>query len=693
MGLIYLLTPTTNMKEDSKLWLHRLFNSNCFDIWLLVSYLYRYQIPGIQYYLINILRTKSKAEIAIVLPQLVHIYKITVDNFILQEFLTEQGLEVYFLLENDPNGINNEIILKNRKKRKMWSGKLFGKHSILKNRMDYRSFPCPIIPHQANNSLAIQGLILLMTSAITSFFDIGLAHRLITYKDTLRVHLKEKSQKSLQRMNGSFLKSNFNKILPSIRFFRELVNISKRIKCLPRSVRQRGLEIEIELLNVSLPAELNFIFDDKRFFTRAISEFSYVLDSAENTPYFIIFETIKFPVNKKTVHNSISPSPLKVVLESSDSLTEPNASEGISQPYNNETESLSLDKNISGLQLIESESIYDKNLIQRSILDLSELKKASIILQKLYDLENKKDYSVDEINETRERIVINLKSLRSNVQSENMTWDEKITKIRENSIYKNEKGYEIICAIIKRGSEICQEVVALQLLTEMNNIFKEEKLNIYLKTYKIFIIDKRSACIEAITNAESVHCIKKKDKTILNFFKRKFKDADFNKAVNNFLHSLIGYSLATYFLQVKDRHNGNILIDSYGSIIHVDFGFILGNYPGFYCVERAPFKFSTEYIEILGDKLPEFKSLFHEGFLALRKNSDRLCRILEVFCEKSPQKMFNKGVLESFKERFQLSLSDGDIEKWVSGLITWSINSMGTGLYDSFQYFSHGYLK
>jgi phosphatidylinositol kinase/protein kinase (PI-3 family) len=66
--------------------------------------------------------------------------------------------------------------------------------------------------------------------------------------------------------------------------------------------------------------------------------------------------------------------------------------------------------------------------------------------------------------------------------------------------------------------------------------------------------------------------------------------------------SLAGYSLLTYFLQIKDRHNGNILLHRDGSIIHIDFGFLLSNAPGrgVELEKKSPFKFLTQYVEVIG---------------------------------------------------------------------------------------------
>ena len=98
----------------------------------------------------------------------------------------------------------------------------------------------------------------------------------------------------------------------------------------------------------------------------------------------------------------------------------------------------------------------------------------------------------------------------------------------------------------------------------------------------------------------------------------------------------------TYILALKDRHNGNILLDKEGHLIHIDFGFMLSNSPGYVGFESAPFKLSQEYVDILGGfQSPlfqvTFKELFLKAFLALRKHSDRIILMVDMMLKGKKQ--------------------------------------------------------
>lgn len=88
----------------------------------------------------------------------------------------------------------------------------------------------------------------------------------------------------------------------------------------------------------------------------------------------------------------------------------------------------------------------------------------------------------------------------------------------------------------------------------------------------------------------------------------------YRRAQDNFASSLAAYSVICYLLQVKDRHNGNIMIDNEGHVSHIDFGFMLSNSPGSVGFEAAPFKLTYEYIELLGGVEGEAFKKFVELF-------------------------------------------------------------------------------
>ena len=125
-------------------------------------------------------------------------------------------------------------------------------------------------------------------------------------------------------------------------------------------------------------------------------------------------------------------------------------------------------------------------------------------------------------------------------------------------------------------------------------------------------------------------------------------------------------------LQIKDRHNGNILIDSSGHIIHIDFGFLLGTNPGGINFENAPFKLTKEYVEIMGGVDSEmflyFKLLLFKGFIELKAHVNDLAYLLLIMKKKSDLPCFQKFNIKDFKYRFKRNLTDHQVNHFIHPL-------------------------
>lgn len=138
-------------------------------------------------------------------------------------------------------------------------------------------------------------------------------------------------------------------------------------------------------------------------------------------------------------------------------------------------------------------------------------------------------------------------------------------------------------------------MLASQILKVFHEAFTEFQLDISVYPLQMLPTGYQTGIIEYLKDTESIDRIKKniqlisKDITtlyggpvnldLLTHFKLQYGPPgtpQFNQAVVNFMRSLVGYSLFTYLVQVRDRHNANILMDKDGHIIHIDFGFILG---------------------------------------------------------------------------------------------------------------------
>ncbi|KAF5380809.1 hypothetical protein D9615_003968 [Tricholomella constricta] len=294
------------------------------------------------------------------------------------------------------------------------------------------------------------------------------------------------------------------------------------------------------------------------------------------------------------------------------------------------------------------------------------------------------------------------------------SWAAKKSRIRHGSPYGHLANWDCVSVIIKTGGDLRQEQLAVQLIQEFQRIWEEEKCPCWVRYFRILITGGTSGLVETITDAVSIHSIKKAEYarriaegrlghvTLLDHFKSTYGDpssAKFARAQRNFAKSLAGYSVVTYLLQVKDRHNGNILLDRDGHLIHIDFGFILSNTPGNIGFEAAPFKLPAEYIEVLGgvDGVPflEFRRLFREGFEAARKHCDRIITLVELMQKDSTLPCFaafGEQTSIQLRERFQPVLTHSLVGGYVDRLIDSSLGSHWTRLYDSYQYYSQSIL-
>ncbi|KAJ3936820.1 MAG: kinase-like protein [Lentinula lateritia] len=294
------------------------------------------------------------------------------------------------------------------------------------------------------------------------------------------------------------------------------------------------------------------------------------------------------------------------------------------------------------------------------------------------------------------------------------SWTAKKSRIRHVSPYGHLANWDCVSVIVKIGGDLRQEQLAVQLIHEFQRIWEEENCQCWVRYFRILITGGSSGLVETITDAVSIHSIKKAEYarriaegrfghvTLFDHFKSTYGDpssAKFARAQRNFAKSLAGYSVVTYLLQIKDRHNGNILLDRDGHLIHIDFGFMLSNTPGNIRFEAAPFKLPAEYIEVLGgvDGAPflEFRRLFKEGFEAARKHCDRIITMVELMQKESTLPCFaafGEQTAAQLRDRFQPALTHSLVGELVERLIDTSLGSHWTRLYDSYQYYSQSIL-
>jgi len=267
------------------------------------------------------------------------------------------------------------------------------------------------------------------------------------------------------------------------------------------------------------------------------------------------------------------------------------------------------------------------------------------------------------------------------------------------TLQPKEISYEVWqSAIFKVGDDCRQDVLALQMIAAFRGIFNNVGLDVWVYPYRVTATAPGCGVIDVLPNSVSRDMLGRESVNgLYDYFVSKYGGEDsirFQEARSNFVKSMAAYSVISFLLQFKDRHNGNIMIDDAGHLIHIDFGFCFDIAPGGIKFERAPFKLTAEMIAVMGGSPTSqsyrwFEELTVKAFLASRQHCEHLAHVVEIMLD-SGLPCFKPETIQHFKERFVLDRTEREAADFMRELIKKSAGSYSTGTYDRFQLLTNG---
>ncbi|XP_074385767.1 phosphatidylinositol 4-kinase beta isoform X6 [Zonotrichia albicollis] len=563
-----------HQNQAKQSWLLRLFESKLFDISMAISYLYNSKEPGVQAYIGNRLFCFRHEEVDFYLPQLLNMY-IHMDEDVgdaIKPYIVHRcrqsidfSLQCALLL----GAYSSDMHISTQRHSRGTKLRRLILSDELKPAGRRRELGAALAAADTGLSPSKRTH---QRSKSDATVSISLSSNLKRTASNPKVESEEEEfSSSTESLDKSLAPPA--RLAPEREFIKSLMAIGKRLATLPtKEQKTQRLISELSLLNHKLPARAwlpTAAFE--HHVVRVPHSQAVVLNSKDKAPYLIYVEVLECDnfdtasVPARIPENRIRSTRSAENLPECGMGPEQRASSFSTVPnYDNDDEAWSVD-DIGELQV-----------------ELPEMHTNSC--------DNISQFSVDSITsqESREPVFIAAGDIRRRLSEQlahtptafrrdpedpsavalKEPWQEKVRRIREASPYGHLPSWRLLSVIVKCGDDLRQELLAFQVLKQLQWIWEQERVPLWIRPYKILVISADSGMIEPVLSAVSLHQIKKQSQlSLLQYLRQEHGPSNsesFLSAQRNFVRSCAGYSLVCYLLQVKDRHNGNILLDAEG---------------------------------------------------------------------------------------------------------------------------------
>jgi phosphatidylinositol 3-kinase len=239
----------------------------------------------------------------------------------------------------------------------------------------------------------------------------------------------------------------------------------------------------------------------------------------------------------------------------------------------------------------------------------------------------------------------------------------------------------------KYDDDVRQDQLIVQLIRVMDDLLQQDGLQLYLSPYRVIATGPNEGLVEVVPQVTTFLSVQRE---VLKYLRVYNPTAELlRQAMDRYTRSFAGYCVITFVLGIGDRHLENILLTQDGRLLHIDFGYVLGNDPKPF---PPPMKINREMVEVLGGPqstgFTEFKLYCCSAYNILRKHASLLLHmlLLGAHAESMPQ-ITGEGAdprvgLLKVQEKLRLDLTNAQATQYLQNVIADSVGSIFTNLWD-----------
>mmetsp|Transcript_13228 Transcript_13228/g.23573 ORF Transcript_13228/g.23573 Transcript_13228/m.23573 type:complete len:451 (-) Transcript_13228:1023-2375(-) len=238
--------------------------------------------------------------------------------------------------------------------------------------------------------------------------------------------------------------------------------------------------------------------------------------------------------------------------------------------------------------------------------------------------------------------------------------------------------------IYKRGDDLRQDQLVVQIVSLMDRLLKKENLDLKLTLYQVLPTSCEDGLVECVQDATVLARVLAEHKTINRYFAlhSPCPNGPFGlepRVLDAFVKSCAGYCVITYILGVGDRHLDNLMLCKDGRLFHIDFGFIMGRDPKPF---PPPMKLCREMVEAMGgaesEHYVQFRTYCCEAYNILRKSANLILSLFHLMAgaDLPDIKADPEKVMLKLQEKLRLDLDDDAAVQWIQQLINESASAL-----------------